>query len=291
MRVAWVIALACFTQFVAASQADRDKFLSLSETWLIRESVVVTQQARGEWAGLIRFGFDPNSGAWFLVTPSMVSGRDPQGRGYEVKEVGGSVASPVHSSLPFFVGSFLPAAILAAIHEDPGAMLGAELQGESWIVRYRVVADSSKNPPRTVDYVAEFDASSGRLKSREREHPTDRQRIEYDLSDPRIERRVYESGGATYAYTVDRAVPSVEFTIEKVVPQMMELKIAVDQRLAAISAGYSEDEHGEMEQPANASTTVSYANGKISKFRWPLLAGGFILVGVAAVELVRRRSA
>lgn len=284
-------ALLAITAATAAAVASESAlFLDASRAWLPKQAIVITEEAAGASAGMMRAGFDPATGAWFLVTTGNVGGRDPNGQAYYMEIGETELRRPKYRPLPYFIGTVVPGTILASIHEAPDILLGAEQRGSSWFATYNLELDITKSPASSMIYIAEFDAQTGRLRSIEREHPTDRQRIEFDHCSPQFDRRIYPKSSARYRYTIDHPASPDSFTHKSVVPQMQELKISVDQRFAAIVAGFRENEDGQMVASAKAQNPVAYAESRLRKLQYPLLIGGAVLIAFAGIMHMRRRT-
>lgn len=285
--------LCCVMAMLSCSAAEGSvqAFLQASRSWLPDGPVIMTREAVGEAIGLAYAGYDPTTGAWFMAGPMVSGGRDASGRSYLIKAGQDEIITPVHEPLPYHIGTLLPVAILASMHERPGIITEAVQRDGSWLVTYRVTMDRTKSPPVTKQFVAQFDAASGRMLSHERSDAEDRQRVEFDLSNPRLERMIDRDGGPQHKVSLESDVTAASFTPEAIRARMKAADIAIQQKSAAVLAGYVEDGEGNWSPPSREQETIPYAGNAVKRFRIPLILLGVVLAGVAAIELFRRRGA
>lgn len=264
-------------------------FLDASGSWLPTDPVIIAREATGRWAGTTYAGYDPGTGAWFMASGERAGGRDPDGLSWLMVTGKGQPSTPVYEPLPYHIGTLMPVAILASMHERPEIVSQAVRRDGSWFVTYRVTLDRTQSPEATADFVAEFDALTGRMLSHERHDAEDPQRIEFDHADPRIEQARQTGDGPGYRVSFEPEVSTTSFDRTAVIHRMQAAAIATQQRLSAISAGYTEDQDGVWSRPSEAEATVPYAGGSVSRFRMPLLVGGVLLLLVVGVEVFRAR--
>lgn len=287
----WILVLwGVFSACLPAGASPRE-FLEASQSWLATQPRIVKQEAMHEWAGVTYAGFDPASGAWFMAGGDRASGRQPDGVLYQF--VNGQPSQASFDPLPFQIAHLIPSTIVASLHERPERITGAELVGgEHWAVTYRTTAKGAGATPATKEYLVRFDASTGRVLSQERVGVEDSARIEFDLSDPRIERVIRSPDGPEYEITFEDAPNAEMFVQSAVMDRMRAASIETQQRLAAISAGYVGSD-GRTEPGAEQEASVlSYSQaGRWGKYRLPLVLVGGVILALAGFEMYRRRAA
>jgi hypothetical protein len=280
------------TNLCATAEGSIEVFLLASRAWLPDRPVIMSREAIGEAVGLTYAGYDPKTGAWFMAGSTIGGGRDPSGRSYLFR-VGQKeeMITPVYEALPYHIGTLLPVGILASMHERPDIITEATERDDSWYVTYRVTMDQTKSPPVTKLFVAQFDVSSGRMLSHERSDAPDRQRIEFDLSNPDLERAPDSVGGPQHKVKLELEVAPASFTQSAIRARMKAAEIAVQQKSVAIQSGYTEDSEGDLTPPSGGSVVVPYTGRAIGKYRLPLIVVGALIVAIAGFEIYRRRSA
>lgn len=285
--------LVCLTAIVLGVPVSgaTEEFLRESRRWLPERPIIMSREAVGESVGLAFAGYDPTTGAWFMAGSTLAGGRDASGRSYIFKAGQSEPTAPVYEPLPYHIGTLLPVAILASMHERPSIVTEADRRGGSWFVTYRVTMDQTMTPPVTKLFVAEFDATTGRVLSHERSDAADRQRIDFDLSDPSLERVPDRASGPQHKVSLETDVALASFSQEAIRARMKAAEIAIQQKSVAIQAGYTEDAVGTWTPPVGNPVVVPYAGRALSKYRLPLLLGGGLVVVIAGFEIYRRRSA
>lgn len=283
--------LAVLIVLCGAARASVQEFLRASSVWLPDAPIVMSREAVGTAVGLAYAGYDPITGAWFLASASTSAGRDASGRSYLLRS-GHDPQTPVHEPLPYHIATLLPVTIVASMHERPGIITEAVRRDDAWFVTYRVTTNLTKTPPTTKLFLVEFDAATGRVLSQERADSDDPQRIEFDQSNPRLERQPDREGGPQHEVSLQENPTAADFAVDAVAARMKAVEISLAQKASAIEAVYTENGQGGWTAPAesNAPTTVPYAGSTITNYRIPLLAGGILLVFIAGVEIFRRRS-
>lgn len=285
--IVWVVA--AFSPNIATGSVQ--EFFRASRLWLPDKPIIVTREAVGEAVGLNYAGYDPTTGAWFMAGSTIGGGRDAAGRSYLFKAGQQEIITPVYEPLPYHIGGLLPVAVLASMHEHPSIVTEAVQRDGSWFVTYRTTMDRTKSPPVTKLLIAEFDAETGRMLSHERSDSPDRQRVEFDLSDPLVEKERDPPSGPQHRVLLESGAASEFFTQEAVRARMRAAEIAIQQKSAAVLAGYEADSEGNWTPPSENSVVLPYAGRSFGKYRLPLLLGGGIVIAIVGFEIFRRRSA
>lgn len=282
----YCILLTANTAFADEPVSD---FLRVSESWLLSKPVIVTCEAVGAAAGITFAGFDPASGAWFFANQESAIGRDPQGVAYYV--AGDAIQlDPAFSPLPYHIGTILPAAILAAIHEEPDVVQDVRKERKNWIVRYAVSHNNSSSTPVKVIFIAEFNEKNGRMIRHERDHETDRRAVDFEVSGNETVSEPQLGVLPGFRLSFEAIAEGGDFQQNNAVSRVRDASVRTQQRLTALAAGYTEDQPGVWIPPSGHAPSVPYVNQPVSRLRMPLVVGGALVVTIVLVEVVRRRS-
>lgn len=288
----------CMTVFVLLSQDARSSddnevvgFLAASKGWLPTRPVIVVREAEDRWAGVDYAGLDPGTGAWFRVARDRAGGRNPDGTTYYLRRGGGEPVEHPEPVLPMHIGTLMPASILASLHERPEMIVAVERDGDLWKVTYESNYEAGSGRTSTTRARAEFSSETGRMLRHTRLDMTPPHTQEFEFTAEGVERAIRDKDSVPFGYRLEEGVSGEDFWQAAVLPRMEAAHLATEQKLAAISAGYTQNSSGEWSPPSGGQQTTPYAGRGVMRFRTPLILLGAILVGIAAIEMYRRRSA
>lgn len=286
----------CMTVFVLLCQDARSsddsgvvEFLGASKGWLPPGPVIVVREAEDKWAGVVYVGLDPGTGAWFRVAGTQAGGRNPDGTTYYLRRGEGEPAEHPEPALPMHIGTLMPASILASLHERPEMIVAVERTGDLWKVTYELEFDAGGGVVLKPRARAEFSSETGRMLRHIRLDMTPPHTQTFELTDEGVERAIQDEDSVPFIYRLEEGVSGEDFWQAAVLPRMEAAHLAKEQKLAAISAGYTQTSSGEWSPPRGGEQTTPYAGRAVMRFRTPLILLGIVLVGVAAIEIYRRR--
>jgi len=278
-----------------SSQIDgNDEFLAWCGANVPRAGSVIVTYGGGAGTSQVLVGLDAGTRAWFFATDRACAGRTASGRVFRGPP--GDVRSGVEAGMrgtPIGVAEYIPAGYLYHFMEAPDTI--RELHAESdggWTVAYQAVA--AKDRP-----LAEirFDEAGRVVRSWLR-----------DETDRRERAVTYESDGKGSVFALatgmgaqgDRVVVDVQsdpsgagvpaFEVAGVESAARGIAIEVQTASAAKRLGYERDKEGGWELRGDPPSTDDYQDQGISRWRWPVLGAGGLLVVIGGIELWRRRS-
>ena len=271
----------------------KSEFLAWCEANVPRVGSVVVTYGRGAGTSQVSVGLDAGSRAWFYATDRAWAGRTASGQVFRGQP--GDVKSGEATGMrgtPIGVAEYIPAGYLYHFMEAPNTI--RELRAESdggWTVAYQAVAAEDR-PLAEI----RFDKTGRVVRSWLR-----------DETDRRERAVTYEADGKGSAFALATGVgaqgdcvvldvrgdPSgagaPAFEIAKVESAARGIAIEVQTANAAKQLGYERDEDGGWELRGDPPST-GYQGQGISRWRWPVLGAGGLLVVMGGIEIWRRRS-
>lgn len=267
---------------------NHKEFARLAAGWLPSRPVIVEFEAQGESAGLTVAGLDARTGAWFMATQVGGVGRDLQGGVYRILEEGTAPVSVEQTGSPWMLGWLISQAFILGIVEEPEIIQRLERTDSGWTV---VCSPPGSAPLGNA--LIRIDAATGNVLSFELENPNDRRRLDFVWSQDGVGLATSADGMMTQTRkVVDWSADMDAFMPTSVAKRVVQNRVEVGTRLQAIAAGYRQDSGGEWLAPKSASQEVAQFNDPFTRrYRTPLLVGGVLILGVAVVQIIRRRVA
>lgn len=277
-----------FASVGTGSDQSRDEFVRAAAGWLPSRPVVVEFEAEGESAGRTVAGLDARTGAWFMATQVAGVGRDAQGGVYRILEDSVVPVRVEQTGSPWALGWLIPQAFILAIVEEPGIIQRLERNEAGWTV---VCSQPGSAPLGNA--VIRIDAGTGNVLSFQLENPDDRRKLEFDWSRDGVGLAGSADGMTTQTRKqVDWSSGTAEFTSASVARRVVENRVQVGTKLQALAAGYRQDSQGEWIAPEPSNQEVARSVDPFTRrYRVPLLVGGVLVLGIAAAQIIRRRSA
>ena len=307
-RGAWVLSIVCCVLRIGAQPlGDREsvdvpaEFLLWCEENRPNRGSIVVQYEPPEAArvdGVVyatKYGFDAQSGAWFIVGPETSGGRTPSGVEYRGSRDSGTTIldGSLKGSMPLStVAEAFPRAYLVYFVEQPRVIVKAvPLADGGWQVEYQQWAH--RQGPHAV---VEFD-DSGLVVRRWRIDPEDRREEKFSYSEellsPGFEVATGLRGSLNLVpveFDYDAEGNSALFEPARVEGFLRELAVDVEIRRRAMQHGYVRGADGRLIVDPDTPHPVSpYGGSQVQAWRWPLFGVGLVFVVVAGVEVWRRR--
>ncbi len=307
-RGAWFVLIVCYVFPGGAQPLDDAESVSVPAEFLLwceenrpRRGSIIVQYVPSEAArvdGVLyvtKYGFDAQSGAWFIVGPETSGGRTPSGVEYRGSRESGSTIldGSLKGSMPLsIVAEAFPRAYLVYFVEQPRAIVKAvSLANGGWQVEYRQWIH--RNGPHIV---VEFD-DSGLVVRRWRIDPEDRREEYFSYSEELLSSGFEVATGlrgslnlVPVEFDYDAEGNPAMFETSRVEGFLRELSVAVEIGRRAAQHGYVRGADGQLMIDPDAPLLVSpYGGSQVRAWRWPLFGVGLVFVALAGVEVWRRR--